>query len=76
MRIRTYCLLAALVVIGQVNCVTFDLNQNDKNNKPMNQAPCNKDTVIDFSFSPQSTIGNCTSATCSTVINKLTIRLM
>lgn len=62
-----YLMIGLLLLIQTIGTVSFDVTQIDKHGVPLNQAKCNKDTVVDFNFSPDSMIANCTSAGCQVV---------
>ena len=63
-------LIGVLIFTSFVNCeVELDITQASVHGTPMNQLVCNKDTVIDFRFSPFTKLKNCDSNTsaCTTV---------
>lgn len=62
-----YLIIGLLLLMHSIGGVSFDVTQVDKHGVPLNQAKCNKDTVVDFNFSPDSMIANCTSAGCQVV---------
>lgn len=66
-------LIGVLLLSSFVNCQTaLDITQASVHGTPMNQLVCNKDTVIDFRFSPYTKLKSCSSdaspADCATVI--------
>lgn len=67
---RQYKLLVmALNVIGLTLSLSFNLSQVDKHGDSLSQAPVNAETVIDFAFSPNTIISNCSTSGCSLVNN-------
>lgn len=65
-----YSVLLLLVLAHPIYNAAFDLTQPNKDGVLMNLDICNKDTVIDFSFSPSSTI-TCDSTACTLVTHWL-----
>jgi hypothetical protein len=63
----SHSLVLSLFIFVTINSFTFDLSQNDKHGNILSSAPCNKDTVIDFSFSPDTIIYSCTTSGCTLV---------
>ncbi len=61
-------LIFCLIVFSQSQPYSFDLSQVDKHGNVLSLAPCNKDTVIDFYFSPDTRIRDCTTTSCAIVI--------
>ena len=63
--------LPSILLIASLICIassfSFDLSQTDKHGSVLSQASCNKDTVIDFFFSPNTAISNCSPLGCSIV---------
>ena len=67
MYLKYFCLIVIMCLWSKVQCFTFDLTQTDKHGSVMETALCNKDTVIDFNFSPDSIISNCGLTGCDIV---------
>lgn len=61
-------LFLLITICWCVNVNTFDLTQVDKHGLILSKNQCNMDTTIDFSFSPNSLISNCTVSGCVLVI--------
>jgi hypothetical protein len=62
-------LLILLIVVPSIvqNAFVYDLTQASIHGTPIQDLVCNKDTVIDFNFSPSSKLSGC-SSNCTTVI--------
>lgn len=66
MKAEFYCLTVLLILINPIHNAAFDMNQVNKHATFMSLATCNKDSVVDLSLSPSSTI-TCDASDCTTV---------
>jgi hypothetical protein len=66
-------ILFTILIVAHATLPPFDINQKNKKGSLFTAASCNKDTIIDFSFSSSSSF-RCTSSSCTTV-NKKKYRL-
>lgn len=64
-----YFLIVVLVLALQTQTQNafFDLKSKAKNGFTMEHSFCNQNTVIDFNFSPSTTINGCGTAACSVI---------
>lgn len=70
MEIKFLYLALILMLVVNVQSDAFNLEKIDKHGSNLKIATCNKDTVLDFYLSPETTI-SCSSTLCS-VVNYLT----
>lgn len=64
--VRFGCVLIVLMMAQPIYSAAFNLTQTNNDGAIMNLDDCNKDTVIDLSLSPSSTI-TCNSSACTLV---------
>lgn len=72
MRSLLFLLIALFVLFTPIHSVVYDLDKTGKTGGKISDLNCNKDTMIDFYFSPDTTISACVAGTglCTTV-NKI-----
>ena len=68
MNLKIIILVLFLILFHQINSFTFDLSQEDKHGKSLANTDPNKDTVIDFNFSPNTLLSGCSLTGC-TIVN-------
>ena len=61
MRSLLFLLIALFVVLTPIHSIVYDLDRTGKTGTKISNLNCNKDTVIDFYFSPDTTISACTT---------------
>jgi len=64
---RKFLYLALILMLAiNVQCDAFNLSKIDKHGSTLEIATCNKDTVLDFYLSPETTIV-CSNTLCNVV---------
>ncbi len=61
MRTLLFLLIALFVVLTPIHSIMYDLDKTGKTGGKISDLNCNKDTLIDFYFSPDTTISACTA---------------